>query len=148
MSKFRNLTDREIAAVEALGTSAEDWSRVTVAQDFAPSQLLLSRLEGSVEIASGACIHHSRVQNYRIGERSFVEQITALECRHESTFGNGVPVATMNECAGRTVHICEQLSAQAAYIMAIYRHRPQTIAALERMAATVADQRRSMMGTV
>ncbi|MEG2612490.1 MAG: DUF4954 family protein [Alistipes sp.] len=148
MSKFRNLTASEIASVESRGSSAEDWSQVTVAHDFTPSQLILCRLEGRVEIASGARILHSRVQNYHIGENSLVEQVTALECRHESTFGNGTPVATMNECAGRTVIICEQLSSQAAYVMAIYRHRPQTIAALEHMVEKVANLRRSTMGTV
>ena len=39
----------------------------------------------------------------------------------------------MNECGGRTVKIFDTMSAQVAYVMAIYRHRPQTIAALERM---------------
>lgn len=148
MSKFRKINATEIATVEALGSSAEDWSQVTVTEDFEPMQLLQSHLEGCVEIGSGARIVRSRVKNYRIGEGSLVEQVTALECRHESTFGNGTPVATINECAGRTVHICDTLSAQAAYVMAMYRHRPQTIAAMESMVAAVAAARRSTIGTV
>ena len=41
----------------------------------------------------------------------------------------------MNECGGRTVKIYDTMSAQVAYVMAVYRHRPQTLAALERMRA-------------
>lgn len=148
MSRFRNLTPAEIAQAEASGSSADDWTQVMVSEDFRPGQLRMSRLEGRVEIASGARIVSSRVANYRIGEGSLVEQVTALECRHESSFGNGTPVAAMNECAGRTVRICDELSAQAAYIMAVYRHRPQTLAALERMTEAVVRARRSETGTV
>lgn len=148
MQRFRNLTPAEIAQAESSGSSADDWSQVFVSEDFQPRQLFQSRLEGQVEIASGARIICSRVGNYRIGENSLIEQVAALECRHESTFGNGTPVATMNECAGRTVRICDELSAQAAYVMAVYRHRPQTLAALERMTEAVAGARRSGMGTI
>ncbi|MEG2771508.1 MAG: DUF4954 family protein, partial [Alistipes sp.] len=77
-----------------------------------------------------------------------IDGVTALECRHRSSFGNGVGVATMNECAGRTVKIYDTLSAQIAYILAIYRHRPQTIAALERMIEAHTAERSSEMGHV
>lgn len=130
MPQFRNMTPAEIAAVESLGSSAEAWSQVSVADDFTPFQLLQSHLEGKVVVGSGARIIRSRVCNYHIGEGALVEGVTALECRRRSTFGNGVGVATMNECGGRTVKIFDRLSAQAAYLMAVYRHRPQTMAAL------------------
>ncbi|WP_290541282.1 DUF4954 family protein [Alistipes sp.] len=148
MVSFRKLTAAETAALEALGNSAEDWSKVLVSSDFKPSQLMQSRLEGAVEIGAGARIVRSRVANYRIGEGSFVEGVTALECRHRSAFGNGTGVATMNECGGRTVKISERMSAQVAYIMAVYRHRPQTIAALEKMIGDQAEERSSEIGQV
>ena len=148
MARLRNLTPAEIAEAETLGSSADDWTQVMVSEDFRPGQLRASRLEGRVEIASGARIVSSRVRNYRIGEDSLVEQVTALECRHESAFGNGTPVAAMNECGGRTVRICDLMSAQAAYAAAVYRHRPQTVAALERMTESVVRARRSAMGSV
>ncbi len=53
----------------------------------------------------------------------------------------------MNECGGRTVKIYDQLSAQAAY-MAVYRHRPQTMAALEKMVDDYAEARASQTGSV
>lgn len=142
------MTAEEIATAETGGSSAEEWSQVLVSDDFCPSQLLQSHLEGRVEIASGARIIRSRVCNYRLGEGSFVEQVTALECRHKSSFGNGVPVATMNECGGRTVHIFEEISAQVAYLYAVYRHRPELIAALDGMATAYAESRTSETGSV
>lgn len=148
MPQFRNMTAAEIAAVEALGSSAEAWTQVFVTDDFAPFQLLQSHLEGRVEVGSGARIIRSRVCNYRLGEGALVEGVTALECRRRSTFGNGVGVATMNECGGRTVKIFDRMSAQVAYLMAVYRHRQQTVQALERMVADHAEARASEMGSV
>ena len=148
MTPFRKLTSAEPAALEALGNSAEDWSKVLVSEDFKPFQLLQSHLEGDVEIAAEARIVRSRVANYRIGTGSLVEGVTALECRRRSAFGNGVGVATMNECGGRTVKIFDRLSAQVAYVMAVYRHRPQTIAALEKMVDAYAEERSSEIGEV
>ena len=51
MPQFRNMTPAEIAAVESLGSSAEAWSQVSVADDFTPFQLLQSHLEGKVVVA-------------------------------------------------------------------------------------------------
>ncbi len=148
MARFRTLTTTEIATLEAAGVTAENWEQVAVSEDFQPSQLQQCRLEGRIELASGACIRRSCVRNYRIGEHSIVEDVTALECRQRSSFGNGVGVATINECAGRTVRITARLSAQVAYLSAIYRHRPKLIAALERMAEAYAEAQASEMGTV
>lgn len=148
MTPFRTLTATEISALEALGNSAEEWSQVRVSEDFRPEQLCGSRLEGRVEIASAARVIRSRVRNYRIGERSLIEDVTALECRHRSAFGNGVGVATMNECGGRTVKIFDTMSAQVAYVMAVYRHRQQTVDTLERMVEAHAEGRASEIGRV
>lgn len=68
MTAMRTLTATEIAALQVLGNSAEEWSQIRVAEDFRPEQLLRSHFEGRVEIASGARVIRSRVRNYRIGE--------------------------------------------------------------------------------
>ena len=148
MTQLRKLTPAEIARAESFGVSAQDWSQIFVAEDFDPAQLRQCRLEGRVELASGARIASSRVANYHIGEGSCILQVSALECRSRSRFGNGVGVAVMNECGGRTVKIFDRLSAQVAYIMAVYRHRPRTIAALERMIDAYAETVESGMGSV
>ena len=146
MSDLRNMTAGEIAAAEKNGTTAENWSQIFVTADFGPEQLQQSRLEGRVEIGAGARIVRSRVKNYRIGAQTLVEDTTALECRHRSAFGNGTPVATINECGGRTVRIYDTMSAQVAYLLAVYRHRPRLVAALEKMIAAHTEARTSEMG--
>lgn len=148
MTSYRTLTQAEISALETLGNTAEAWSTIRVTEDFQPHQLLQNHFEGVVEIGSGARVIHSRVHNYRIGAGSLVEGVTALECRRRSSFGNGVGVATMNECGGRTVKIFDTMSAQVAYVMAVYRHRPQTIAALERLIDAYTESRSSEIGEV
>lgn len=140
------MTAEEIAAAENRGTTAENWSQVLVSDDFTPAQLRQSRLEGHVEIGSGARIIRSHVGNYRLGAGTLVEGATSMVCRHRSTFGNGTKVATMNECGGRTVKIYDRMTAQIAYMMAIYRHRPQLVAALESMADDYAESRAAELG--
>ncbi len=148
MSELRNLTAAERVAVESGGSSAADWSQIYVAGDFSPAQIVQSRLEGRVELASGARITRSLVRNYRLGEGAAVECTALLECRHESSFGNGTAVATVNECGGRTVRIFDSMSAQTAYIAALYRHRPALAERLDRMAEEIAVERRAETGEV
>lgn len=148
MSEFRKLTDAEIASLERAANTAADWSEVEVTADFSPAQCRASRFEGRVRIGRGARVYDSTVRNYLLGDESLVERVTALECRRRSAFGNGTEVAAMNECAGRTVRIYDALTAQIAYLLAVYRHRPQTIAALERMIGAYVLERTSELGSV
>ncbi len=148
MPQYRDITPDEISALSALGTTADDWSRIRVSPDFTPNQLQQCRLEGTIEIASGVHIIRSYVSNYRIGAGTFISDVTSLCCRHRSAFGNGTPVATMNECGGRTVPIYDRMTAQIAYMLAVYRHRPQTIAVLTKKIADYTESRSSEIGEV
>ena len=148
MDTYRALTPGEIAALEASGSTADDWSSIEVAEDFHPSQLRGARLGGRVRLASGVCIRNSGVRNYDIGAGTLVEEVVRLECRGESAFGNGTEVAVMNENGGRTVRIYNGLTAQIAYMAAVYRHRPALVAALDRMARRAADAARSAQGSI
>ena len=148
MDAYRPLTRDEIAAVEAGGSTAEDWSTVEVAGDFDPSQLCGARLGGRIRLGSGVRIRYASIRNYDIGAGTLIEQVPRLECRSESTFGNGTEVAVMNENGGRTVRIYDGLTAQIAYIAALYRHRPALVAALDRMAQQAADAARSAQGSI
>ena len=148
MDTYRALTPGEIAALEASGSTADDWSSIEVAEDFHPSQLRGARLGGRVRLASGVRIRNSGVRNYDIGAGTLVEEVVRLECRGESAFGNGTEVAVMNENGGRTVRIYSGLTAQIAYMAAVYRHRPALVAALDRMARRAADAARSAQGSI
>lgn len=146
--KMRNLSREEISALEQRGCSAEQWDRIHVAPLFTVSQLRNVRFAGDVEIEDEVVITDSFVRNYHIGRGTVIDSVSRLECRHESMFGNGTDVRTVNECGGRKVRIFNSMSAQFAYLMAMYRHLPQLQDRLLRIADTEAAAVRSSMGTI
>ncbi|MFI3333080.1 MAG: DUF4954 family protein [Rikenellaceae bacterium] len=148
MDTLRELRVEEISELTARSCFAEDWSKVLVSECFNVSQLSLSRFEGNVFIAAGAQVHNSTVANYSLGELSRIESVTRLECCSQSSFGNGVEVASLNECGGRTIKIYESLTAQVGYIYTLYRHRPKLIERLDAMVDAYSAQRSSSMGSV
>ena len=83
----------------------------------------------NVEIGDNSCVEniHNYIANYRIGERTYIKNVGMLLVDGPTSFGNGVEVAVLNETGGREVPIHEKLSAQQAYVMALYRHRPALV---------------------
>jgi hypothetical protein len=69
-----------------------------------------------------------------IGDGAYIEDTGKIVSTGRSTFGNGVRAAVLNEGGGREVAITDRLTAQLAYFMSMYRHRPRLIEALEAMA--------------
>ncbi|MBR6018109.1 MAG: DUF4954 family protein [Paludibacteraceae bacterium] len=104
----------------------------------------------NVEIGDDVRLYNinNYIANYRIGRGTCIENINAILVDGETSFGNGVRVAVMNEGGGREIPIFDRLSASLAYVMTLYRHRPQLIAALERMIDDYADRQRSAMGEI
>ena len=83
------------------------------------------------------------VANYDIGVHSYIENVDLMLCDGPCSFGNGVEVSVLNETGGREVKIYDRLSAQIAYVLAMYRHRPALIA---RINALIDDYTRSQTG--
>ena len=85
------------------------------------------------------------IANYDIGTHSYIENVDLLLCDGPCRFGNGVEVSVLNETGGREVKIYERLSAQIAYVLAMYRHRPKLIERLNKLideyAASVESER-------
>ena len=73
------------------------------------------------------------IANYVIEEDVVIENIDLLAVEGLSSFGNGVEVSVVNEAGGREISIYDGLSAQKAYILAFYRHRPRLIEKLRQM---------------
>ena len=71
--------------------------------------------------------------NYEIGEGTFIENVDIIITDGPTGFGNGVEVSVLNETGGREIMIYDRLSAQTAYVMALYRHRPEMISRLKEM---------------
>ncbi len=147
-NKYRNLTATEISMVESRGCFSKAWERVKVAEGFSVDQLWRVYFEGDVYIGEGATLLNSTVCNYIISQGARVESVGRLECRMRSSFGNGVDVATINECAGRSVKIYDGLRAPVAYVWAIYRHREAFCDAIDRMVGTYATSKSSELGFI
>ncbi len=91
---------------------------------------------------------HNYMANYRVGNRTCIENVNSLVVDGTSTFGNGVRVPVMNEGGGREIPIFDGLSAHLAYVLTLYRHRPVVIERLTQMIDAYANQQRSDMGNI
>jgi len=100
----------------------------------------------------GDNVYISRVRNhlanYVIEDDAVIDNIDLLAVEGESSFGNGLEVAVVNEAGGREIPIYDRLSAQTAYILAFYRHRPRVIEKLRKMIADYAVSVRCSAGLV
>jgi len=88
------------------------------------------------------------IANYVIEDDAIINNIDLLAVDGQSTFGNGIQVAVVNEAGGREIPIYDRLSAHTAYVMAFYRHRPAVIQKLKAMIEGYAGSVRSSMGLV
>ena len=88
------------------------------------------------------------IANYSIGENTIIQNVDSIYTEGLSSFGNGVEVAVLNETGGREVKINDKLSAHVAYILALYRHRPELIDKLNKMIDHYSDKHASEMGSI
>ena len=72
------------------------------------------------------------IANYDIGHDCFIENVDIILTDGTTSFGNGVEVSVLNETGGREVMMHDFLSAHQAYVMALYRHRPELIEGLKK----------------
>ena len=104
----------------------------------------------NVTVGDNCCIENIQnyIANYEIGEDTFIENVDILLVDGISTFGNGVEVSVLNETGGREVPINDKLSAHLAYIMALYRHRPELVARIKAITDYYAKKHASAVGTI
>lgn len=88
------------------------------------------------------------IANYNIGNGSYIENVNLLVVDGISSFGNGVKVPVMNEGGGREIPIFDYLSAPLAYILTLYRHRPQMIENVQKLIDNYALAIQSNTGTI
>lgn len=83
----------------------------------------------NVSVGNNTCIEniHNYIANYEIGQDCIIENADKILVDGFTSFGNGVEVPVLSETGGREVPINNKLSAHFAYIMALYRHRPELI---------------------
>ena len=104
----------------------------------------------NVEVGDDAHLYniHNYIANYRIGRETCIENVNAILVDGKTTFGNGVRVPVMNEGGGREIPIFNELSASLAYILTLYRHRPEMIHEVERLIDEYAERQASDVGYI
>ena len=104
----------------------------------------------NVSVGDNCCIENIKnyIANYDIEPDCFIENVDIILVDGETRFGNGVEVSVLNETGGREVTIHEQLTAQEAYMQAMYRHRPTLTEQLKKFADEIAENRRSDRGRI
>jgi hypothetical protein len=101
-------------------------------------------------IGNNVLIHTIRdyVANYVVEDNVIIFDVKLLATDGESSFGNGISVEVISETGHRSVMIYDNLSAQMAYVMAFYRHRPQIVANLEQMIEAYSNKMKSSVGLI
>jgi len=104
----------------------------------------------NVTVGDNCCIEHvnNYIANYVIGHDTFIENVDIIVNDGESMFGNGVEVPVLNEMGGREVMIYDGLSAQTAYVLALYRHRSELVRRLYELISDYASSQRSSMANI
>ncbi len=135
MENYRKLSADEIKALSQQGCSAESWKEIMVHDSFDASLIHNCRFMGKVLLGRNVRIRNigAYIANCRIDDDAYIENTAQIECRGACRFGGGVRVKTVNEGGGREVMLFSGLSSQIAYVLAMYRHRPETIGRIESM---------------
>lgn len=145
---LRQLFKSEIARLEALGNTAQDWFRIRVAAGFTPSrvrncefrgEVILGLFEGTalladrVEVDSGlanstlvdcvvgnnAVVRDVRLlANFVVGSGAVIADCGRITCSVGATFGNGARVPVALEGGGREVEIFAELDIELATTVA------------------------------
>ena len=104
----------------------------------------------NVSIGNGVFIRHvaNYIANYDIADGVYIDNIDSLVGTLDSTFGIGTEVSVLNETGGREVPIYEDMSAQTAYLIAMYRHDKEMVQQLATMIKTHAATFFGRRGTV
>ncbi len=173
----RALTADEVAALEAGGSRAEDWSRVRVVEGFRADSVArvtfggdvrLGRADAKVALPGGEVpsgVYDCRLVNVTVGDDALVDRVgllanydvgagaSVMNCGHvavegETSFGNGTEIEVLNEGGGRELKLFERMSAQIAYLAVCYRHRPKLVAALGQLADDFAASKRAAHGAI
>lgn len=175
---YRKLTSEEIRRLEHQCCRAEDWTKITVDQDFDTSSVNQVNFSGSCKIGNltgqvddpdggkrnaglyAASLHNvtvgnqvlvSRVgnlSNYVVEEQVCIRNVNELTVSGETTFGNGTEIEVLNEGGGRELIIYDRLSAQIAYMLVLYRHRPALISALNKMIRGYCKTKQNSFGRI
>ncbi|MBT3386108.1 MAG: DUF4954 family protein [Prolixibacteraceae bacterium] len=175
---YRNLTNNEITALKQQGCFSIEWASILVNNGFKVNtiydtqfagEIKLGSFTGNVELEKGiskqAGIRNSYIENcvigdnvylsnigslvnYNIGDKVAIENVGTIAVTQESTFGNGHEIEVLNEGGGRELPIFDQLSAQIAYLLVVYRHNKPLTEKLKKLVKNYVDSKKSLIGNI
>jgi hypothetical protein len=114
-----------------------------------PSGILNARLHNCT-IGSNVIISNigDYIANYNIEDNVVIKNCGKIHTEGISSFGNGIPVAVLNETGARAVKMWDRLSAHEAYIIALYRHRSSAITKIEKLVDDYTEKHSGIRGTI
>ena len=90
----------------------------------------------------------NHIANYVIEDDCIIDHIDLLALEGTTSFGNGIKAVVINEAGGREVTIFDHLTAQIAYILALYRDRTNVRQKIEKMISQYTQSVKSDIGVV
>ena len=99
--EYRKLTLDEIAQLREQGCRCDNWEYISVAEGFAPSDIINVRFEGEV----------------RIGSEVRISNVGIIRTTDGASFGQGVTVSVKNEAGDGNVILYDGLTSQVAALM-------------------------------
>ena len=88
------------------------------------------------------------IMNYDIEDHAYISHVGSIICTGSRSFGNGTLVNVLDETGGRSVPIYDGLTAQIAYLIAMYRHDCTLVDRLKDMIARYADGKKQPVGKI
>lgn len=88
------------------------------------------------------------IMNYHIDDHAYISNVGSVICTGSRSFGNGTEVNVLDETGGRSVPIYDKLTAQIAYIIAMYRHNEALVGKLKKMIGDYASEKKHASGII
>ncbi len=158
------LNEVQIQTLARQGCTAEQWGMVFVAPGCDIARIRNAHFRGEVHLGpnSGSIAIHglklpcgvydatlsdctvgenvriasvrTGIARYRIANDVLIEDIGIMASEPGSRFGNGIELDTVNEGGGRGTYMFNRLTAQVAYMKAMFRHDPAFVRNLRALA--------------
>jgi len=175
---YRLLTNDEIILLISQGCFSDNWTNISVNEDFSAINIRNTRFEGIIRLGGGSgkievekgiskncgiynsCINNCEIANnvyisdvknltnYLIEENVAIRNVGSLEMKEKSTFGNGTEIEVLNEGGGRDLPIFDKLSSQIAYLTVLYRHNKEFTDKLLGIIRSYSESKRSDRGKI
>ena len=87
----------------------------------------------------------NHIANYIVEDEVVIENADIIEVTGKTSFGNGTRAKVLNETGGREVPVFDYLSSHLAYMLTLYRYRPEVI---NRLMGMIDDYSESVSGTM